>query len=218
MFCFLKLLDPAEPPQVVYLPTTSWGDTGWSRPGDQQVGFYKERRTNLVDLRVVVCGKRKLLLKLFELERLLTNLRKKKEPIVLEMEKVTYLLNWFLEPFQRLPVVIVGKFSKYWLDRSTRIQEKITWFPRRQTQGLVGQDFRSPEFEKSCIFLCLWPTWVMFRMFSFSVATSLESSSWNLPNSTDLFAFLVSVEEERESNEVLIVESIPLSSPDRGIE
>ena len=58
----------------------------------------------------------------------------------------------------------------------------------------------------------------MFRMFSFSVATSLESSSWNLPNSTDLFAFLVSVEEERESNEVLIVESIPLSSPDRGIE
>ena len=55
-------------------------------------------------------------------------------------------------------------------------------------------------------------------MFSFSVATSLESSSWNLPNSTDLFAFLVSVEEERESNEVLIVESIPLSSPDRGIE
>ena len=58
----------------------------------------------------------------------------------------------------------------------------------------------------------------MFRMFSFSVATSLESSSWNLPNSTDLFAFLVSVEEERESSEVLIVESIPLSSPDRGIE
>ena len=58
----------------------------------------------------------------------------------------------------------------------------------------------------------------MFRMFSFSVATSLESSSWNLPNNTDLFAFLVSVEEERESNEVLIVESIPLSSPDRGIE
>ena len=55
-------------------------------------------------------------------------------------------------------------------------------------------------------------------MFSFSVATSLESSSWNLPNSTDLFAFLVSVEEERESKEVLIVESIPLSSPDRGIE
>ena len=39
----------------------------------------------------------------------------------------------------------------------------------------------------------------MFKMFSFSVATSLESSSWNLPNSTDLFAFLVSVEEERES-------------------
>ena len=58
----------------------------------------------------------------------------------------------------------------------------------------------------------------MFRMFSFSVATSLESSSWNLPNSTDLFAFLVSVEEERESKEVLIVESIPLSSPERGIE
>ena len=58
----------------------------------------------------------------------------------------------------------------------------------------------------------------MFKMFSFSVATSLESSSWNLPNSTDLFAFLVSVEEERESKEVLIVESIPLSSPERGIE
>lgn len=58
----------------------------------------------------------------------------------------------------------------------------------------------------------------MFRIFSFSVATSLESSSWNLPNSTDLLAFFVSVDEERESREVLMVESIPLSSPERGME
>ena len=58
----------------------------------------------------------------------------------------------------------------------------------------------------------------MLRIFSFSVATSLESSSWNLPSSTDLLAFLVSVEEERESREVLMVESIPLSSPERGME
>ena len=58
----------------------------------------------------------------------------------------------------------------------------------------------------------------MFRIFSFRVATSLDSSSWNLPNSTDLLAFFVSVEEERESKEVLMVESIPLSSPERGME
>ena len=58
----------------------------------------------------------------------------------------------------------------------------------------------------------------MFRIFSFRVATSLDSSSWNLPNSTDLLAFFFSVEEERESKEVLMVESIPLSSPERGME
>ena len=36
-----------------------------------------------------------------------------------------YLLNRFLDPFQRLPVVIVGKFNNYWLDKLT-IPGKIT--------------------------------------------------------------------------------------------
>ena len=121
LFCFFKLLNPAapaQPPQVVYLPTTSWGDTGWSRPGDQQVGFYKERRTNLVDLRVVVCGKRKLLFKLLELERLLTNLRKNKETgIVFSMEKLTCSIDFSSRSNVCLWWLLANSANIGWIDR-----------------------------------------------------------------------------------------------------
>ena len=127
----------------------------------------------------------KLLLVSLELEGLLPDLTDDREGP--DDDDCSDLLDGLLQPLQGLLDLLVGRLG-------------------------VEQGGTLNLLESHSLLLPLVPpcTWVMLRMFSLRAATSLDSSSWNLPSSTALLAFFVSVEEERESREVLMVPSMPL--------